>query len=69
MLYVFRTLVDDEIPLNDGCLRPLDIVIPEGSMLNPRYPAAVVAGNVETCQASPMRSTARSACWRRRRAR
>ena len=49
-LYVFRTLVDDEIPMNEGCLKPLDIVIPEGSMLNPRYPAAVVAGNVETSQ-------------------
>jgi 5-oxoprolinase (ATP-hydrolysing) len=48
VLYVFRTLVDDEIPLNAGCLKPLRIVIPEGSMLNPRYPAAVVAGNVET---------------------
>ncbi len=48
VLYVFRSLVDDEIPLNAGCLKPLKIVIPEGSMLNPRYPAAVVAGNVET---------------------
>jgi 5-oxoprolinase (ATP-hydrolysing) len=51
VLYVFRTLVDDEIPMNAGCLKPLSIVIPEGSMLNPRYPAAVVAGNVETSQA------------------
>ncbi|HEY9762915.1 MAG TPA: hydantoinase B/oxoprolinase family protein [Trichocoleus sp.] len=51
VLYVFRTLVDDDIPLNAGCLKPLDIVIPEGSMLNPRYPAAVVAGNVEVSQA------------------
>jgi 5-oxoprolinase (ATP-hydrolysing) len=50
VLYVFRTLVDDEIPMNDGCLKPLDIVIPERSMLSPRYPAAVVAGNVETSQ-------------------
>jgi 5-oxoprolinase (ATP-hydrolysing) len=50
VLYVFRTLVDAEIPMNAGCLKPLDIVIPEGSMLNPRYPAAVVAGNVETSQ-------------------
>ncbi len=48
VLYVFRTLVDDVIPLNAGCLKPLDIVIPPGSMLNPDYPAAVVAGNVET---------------------
>ena len=50
-LYVLRTLVDDEIPLNDGCLRPIDLRIPQGSMLNPRWPAAVVAGNVETSQA------------------
>ncbi|HIK45851.1 MAG TPA: hydantoinase B/oxoprolinase family protein [Leptolyngbyaceae cyanobacterium M65_K2018_010] len=50
VLYVFRTLVDDDIPLNAGCLKPLDIHIPEGSMLNPHYPAAVVAGNVETSQ-------------------
>src|SRR5713101_708086 len=50
VLYVFRTLVDDEIPMNDGCLKPLDIIIPDGSMLSPRYPAAVVAGNVETSQ-------------------
>jgi len=49
-LYVFRTLVDDDIPLNEGCLKPLTLVVPEGSMLNPRYPAAVVAGNVETSQ-------------------
>ena len=51
VLYVFRTLVDDEIPMNAGCLKPIRIVIPEGSMLAPRYPAAVVAGNVETSQA------------------
>jgi 5-oxoprolinase (ATP-hydrolysing) len=50
VLYVFRTLVDDDIPMNAGCLKPLQIVIPEGCMLNPRYPAAVVAGNVETSQ-------------------
>ncbi len=50
VLYVFRTLVDDDIPLNAGCLRPLEIVIPEGSMLDPGPPAAVVAGNVETSQ-------------------
>jgi 5-oxoprolinase (ATP-hydrolysing) len=49
-LYVFRTLVDDAIPMNDGCLRPITLIVPEGSMLNPRYPAAVVAGNVETSQ-------------------
>ncbi|MEP6739401.1 MAG: hydantoinase B/oxoprolinase family protein [Caldimonas sp.] len=48
VLYVFRTLVDDEIPLNAGCLKPLRVIIPEGSMLNPRWPASVVAGNVET---------------------
>jgi len=48
VLYVFRTMVDDEIPINAGGLKPLRIVVPEDSMLNPRYPAAVVAGNVET---------------------
>jgi 5-oxoprolinase (ATP-hydrolysing) len=51
VLYVFRTLVDDDIPLNAGCLKPLDIVIPPGSLLNPKPPAAVVAGNVEVSQA------------------
>ncbi|AMO24492.1 hydantoinase B/oxoprolinase family protein [Ramlibacter tataouinensis] len=48
VLYVFRTLVDDEIPLNAGCLKPLKVIIPPGSMLNPNPPASVVAGNVET---------------------
>ena len=51
VLYVFRTLVDDNIPLNEGCLKPINIVIPEGCMLAPEYPAAVVAGNTETSQA------------------
>jgi 5-oxoprolinase (ATP-hydrolysing) len=50
VLYVFRTLVTDNIPLNAGCLKPLNIIIPEGCLLNPHYPAAVVAGNVETSQ-------------------
>ncbi len=50
VIYVFRTLVDADIPLNAGCLKPLEVIIPEGCMLNPRYPAAVVAGNVETSQ-------------------
>jgi 5-oxoprolinase (ATP-hydrolysing) len=50
VLYVFRTLVDDEIPLNAGCLRHIKIVVTKGSMLKPRYPAAVAAGNVETSQ-------------------
>ncbi|MEH2131254.1 MAG: hydantoinase B/oxoprolinase family protein [Nostoc sp.] len=50
VLYVFRTLADDHIPLNAGCLNPLEIIIPVGCMLNPTYPAAVVAGNVETSQ-------------------
>jgi len=50
VLYVFRTLIDDEIPMNAGVLKPLQVIIPEGSMLAPRYPAAVVAGNVETSQ-------------------
>jgi 5-oxoprolinase (ATP-hydrolysing) len=49
-LYVVRTLIDDVIPMNDGCLRPIRLIVPEGSMLNPSYPAAVVAGNVETSQ-------------------
>jgi 5-oxoprolinase (ATP-hydrolysing) len=48
VLYVFRTLVNDDIPLNAGCLKPLKVIIPEGSMLNPHPPASVVAGNVET---------------------
>ncbi|MFM9878812.1 MAG: hydantoinase B/oxoprolinase family protein [Burkholderiaceae bacterium] len=48
VLYVFRTLVDDDIPLNAGCLKPLSVIIPPGSMLNPHPPASVVAGNVET---------------------
>jgi 5-oxoprolinase (ATP-hydrolysing) len=50
VLYVFRTLIDDEIPLNEGCLKPLEIFVPKGSMLAPHHPAAVVAGNVETGQ-------------------
>ncbi|TXH34344.1 MAG: 5-oxoprolinase [Rhodospirillaceae bacterium] len=50
VLYVFRTLIDDEIPMNAGCLEPLEIIIPDGSMLKPAYPAAVVSGNVETSQ-------------------
>ena len=51
VLYVFRTLVADDIPLNDGCLRPLHVLVPRPSMLAPEYPAAVVGGNVETSQA------------------
>jgi 5-oxoprolinase (ATP-hydrolysing) len=51
VLYVFRVMVDDDIPMNAGCLRPINIVIPEHSMLSPEYPAAVVAGNVEVSQA------------------
>ncbi len=51
VLYVFRTLVEDDIPMNEGCLKPIEIRIPAGSMLSPRFPAAVVAGNVETSQA------------------
>ncbi len=50
VLYVFRCLVDDDIPLNAGCLKPLQVIVPEASMLAPRHPAAVVAGNVETSQ-------------------
>jgi 5-oxoprolinase (ATP-hydrolysing) len=51
VLYVFRCMVDDDIPLNEGCLKPIGIIIPEGSMLAPSFPAAVVGGNVETSQA------------------
>ena len=51
VLYVFRTLVDKDIPLNAGCLQPLQVIIPPGTMLSPQYPAAVAAGNVETSQA------------------
>jgi 5-oxoprolinase (ATP-hydrolysing) len=51
VLYVFRTLVDDDIPLNSGCLEPIRVMVPPGCMLAPEYPAAVVAGNVETSQA------------------
>lgn len=50
VLYVFRVMVDDAIPMNAGCLRPIRLIVPEGSMLAPRYPAAVVAGNVEVSQ-------------------
>ncbi len=50
VLYVLRCLVDAPIPMNDGCLAPVTVIVPEGSMLNPRFPAAVVAGNVETSQ-------------------
>ena len=51
VLYVFRTLVGKNIPMNEGCLKPLELVIPEGSMINPRYPAAVISGNTEVSQA------------------
>ncbi|HBZ43933.1 MAG TPA: 5-oxoprolinase [Maritimibacter sp.] len=51
VLYTFRTLVGREIPLNEGCLKPIEIIVPEGSMLNPRPPAAVIAGNTEVSQA------------------
>jgi 5-oxoprolinase (ATP-hydrolysing) len=51
VLYVFRVMVDDDIPMNAGCLRPINIIIPKRTMLTPEYPAAVVAGNVEVSQA------------------
>ncbi len=51
VLYVFRVMVEDRIPMNAGCLRPIRITIPDGSMLSPKWPAAVVAGNVEVSQA------------------
>ena len=50
VLYVFRTLVDDDIPLNEGCLKPIELILPERSMINPEYPAAVIAGNTEVSQ-------------------
>lgn len=52
VLYVFRTLVGNDIPLNEGCLAPIDIIAPAGTMLNPAYPAAVIAGNTEVSQAA-----------------
>lgn len=51
VLYVFRTLISTNLPLNEGCLKPLKLIIPEGTMINPRYPAAVIAGNTEVSQA------------------
>jgi 5-oxoprolinase (ATP-hydrolysing) len=51
VLYVFRCLVDDNIPMNEGVMKPLNVVLPKGTMLSPEYPAAVIAGNVETSQA------------------
>jgi 5-oxoprolinase (ATP-hydrolysing) len=52
VLYVFRTLVGKDIPLNEGCLRPITLIVPEGTMLNPAWPAAVIAGNTEVSQAA-----------------
>jgi 5-oxoprolinase (ATP-hydrolysing) len=51
VLYVFRTLVGKNIPMNEGCLKPLELIVPEGSMINPRFPAAVISGNTEVSQA------------------
>ena len=51
VLYAFRCMVADDIPLNDGCMKPIRLIIPERSMLDPEYPAAVMAGNVEVSQA------------------
>lgn len=51
VLYVFRTLVDEDIPMNEGCMKPVKMIVPDGTMLNPKHPAAVVAGNVEVSQA------------------
>ncbi|QUJ75879.1 hydantoinase B/oxoprolinase family protein [Sulfitobacter albidus] len=51
VLYVFRTLVGSDIPMNEGCLKPLNLIVPEGSMINPRAPAAVISGNTEVSQA------------------
>ncbi len=63
VLYVFRVMVDDDIPMNAGCLRPINIIIPDNSMLRPHYPAAVVAGNVEVSQMVTDTLLARSAPW------
>src|SRR3546814_14355724 len=52
VLYVLRTMLDDPIPMNEGCLAPVTLIVPDDSMLSPRYPAAVVAGNVEIGRAS-----------------
>ena len=69
VLYAFRVMVEDNIPMNAGCLRPINIIIPEGSMLQPHYPAAVVAGNVETSQHVTNACSARSAASPMRKAR
>ncbi len=69
VLYVLRTLVADDIPLNSGCLKPVTVIIPPGCMLAPAYPAAVAAGNVETSQAVTGALTRRWGCRRRDRAR
>ncbi|MFY0613229.1 MAG: hydantoinase B/oxoprolinase family protein [Hyphomicrobiaceae bacterium] len=50
VLYVFRVMVDEPIPMNAGCLKPIEVLVPDGSMLSPEFPAAVIAGNVETSQ-------------------
>ena len=69
VLYVFRVMVDDEIPMNAGCLRPIRIVIPEGSMLSPRYPARWSPAMSRPPRRSPTRCSARSARSARRRGR
>jgi 5-oxoprolinase (ATP-hydrolysing) len=69
VLYVFRTLVADEIPLNAGCMKPLKVIIPERSMLNPEPPASVVAGNVETSTCITNALYGALGRWARRRAR
>lgn len=51
VLYVFRTLLGSDIPMNEGCLKPLNLIVPEGSMINLRAPAAVISGNTEVSQA------------------
>jgi 5-oxoprolinase (ATP-hydrolysing) len=69
VLYVFRTLVDDDIPLNAGCMKPLHVIVPEGCMLNPLPPARWWRATWRHRAASPMRCTARLGCWRRANAR
>jgi len=68
VLYAFRVMVDDDIPMNAGCLEPIRIIIPPRSMLSPEYPAAVVAGNVETSQAVTNCLFGALGAWRPRRA-
>ena len=68
VLYVFRTMVNDDIPLNEGCLKPIELVLPARSMITPEYPAAVMQAILKCPRPLPTHSTAHSACWPPRRA-